>query len=206
MDPSMKITTSSLNDNNNTTWAKSTRLYLLRKSKLGYINGKISSPLLSDPSYEEWEVNDKIVMSWLLDSMDSSIAEGFILLNMAKEVWDALEEIYIEGHNLARVYLLQQDIMKVNKGEQPFHVCLSHLKWMWDELAQHHPLVLDLETQKQRLEKDKIFKILSGLSQKFDHLCSQILMSSPLPSFNTVCSIIRREETRRKVMSSEADC
>lgn len=71
------------------------------------VNGKIPSPLLFDSLCEEWEANNKIVMSWLLNLMDPSITEGFLFLNMAKEVWDALEEIYKEGHNLARIYLLQ---------------------------------------------------------------------------------------------------
>ncbi|CAN6454775.1 unnamed protein product [Victoria cruziana] len=176
MDPTLKITTSPLNGTNFITWAKSASLYLCRKSKIEYVNGKVLPSNISDPSYEEWEANDKIVTSWLLNSMEPAIAEGFLFLNSAKEVWDALEEMYGEGHNLAKVYLLQQEISKATKGDHPFHLYLSNLKGMWDELAQHRPLMADIEIQKQRVKEDKVFKILAGLGHEFDTLHSQILV------------------------------
>lgn len=77
-----------------------------------------------------------------------ALAEGFLSLNLAKEVCDALEEIYGEGHNLARVYLLQQEISKTIKGDRLFHIYLGNLKGTSDELAQHSPLLADLEVQK----------------------------------------------------------
>lgn len=67
-------------------------------------------------------------MSWLLNSMESTIAEGFLFIDSVKEVWDAAVEIYGEKENLARVYQLQIEVSKVIKGEKLFHVYLNHLK------------------------------------------------------------------------------
>lgn len=44
-------------------------------------------------------------------------AEGFLLLDSAKEIWDSMGEIYDEKENLARIYPLQHDINKAVKGE-----------------------------------------------------------------------------------------
>lgn len=130
LDPALKITTSPLNGSNYITWTKSASLYLCDKSKLGFVNEKISLPPITDPTYEEWEANNKIIMLWLFNSMEPTIATWFLFLDTVKEVWDSVEEIYGEVHNLARVYILQQKIARVTKGDRPFYIYLNNLKGM----------------------------------------------------------------------------
>lgn len=72
---------------NYTIWAKSTSLFLYSKSKLGFVIGKIPRPDKFDLSYDEWEANDRIVMSWLFNSMNLVIAEGFVFLDLMKKIW-----------------------------------------------------------------------------------------------------------------------
>lgn len=67
------------------------------------------------------------------------IVQGFLFLNSAKKVWDALMEIYREDPILAKVHLLQQEIAKIKKGYRSFHLYLSNLNLMWKGLAQHRP-------------------------------------------------------------------
>ncbi|CAN6459508.1 unnamed protein product [Victoria cruziana] len=132
-------------------------------------------------------------MSWLSNSMEPAIAEGVLFLDSAKEIWDSLVEIYGGGQNLARVYMLQQEINKASKGARPFHLYLSSLKGMWDEIAQHRPLSSDIEVLWQRNEEDKAFKLLAGLRHDYEHIYSRILMIFLLLSFNNICAIIQRE-------------
>lgn len=96
-DLALKITTVPLNDNNYTVWVKSASLFLCGKSKFGYVTGKIERPKVTDPAYDAWETNDKIVMSWILNSMELAIAEGVLFFDSAKEIWDSLVEIYGEA-------------------------------------------------------------------------------------------------------------
>lgn len=72
-------------------------------------------------------------MSWLSKSMNPDIAEDFLLLDLANEVWDSVREIYGEKENLARIYQLQQEINRMTR-DKPFHTYFSSLKSMWDEL------------------------------------------------------------------------
>lgn len=88
-----QITTVLLNGGNYTLWAKSTSLFLYGKFKLGFVMGKVVRPEKFDPTYDEWEANDRIVMFWLLNSMDPVIAEGFLFLNSIKKIWDSLADI-----------------------------------------------------------------------------------------------------------------
>ena len=55
----------------------------------------------------------------------------------------------------------------------------------------------------KRVEEDKIFQLLASLSSDYEDLLSHIPMNSELPFFSSVCAIIQREETRRKVMNLE---
>lgn len=91
----LKIMTIPLNGNKYVIWAKSISLCLYNKSKLGYVLEKIERP--ESHSYKEWETNDRIVMSWLLNSMEPAIAMSFLFLDSMKEIWDSLVDIYGEG-------------------------------------------------------------------------------------------------------------
>lgn len=58
----------------------------------------------------------------------------------------------------------------MNKGKKSFHVYLSSLKLMWDELQQHCPLTTKLETIKKREEEDKVFKLLASLKSNYEQV------------------------------------
>lgn len=66
--------------------------------------------------------------------MEPTIAEGFLFLYSAREIWDFAVEIYGEKKNITHIYQLQVDITKAPKGEKLFHAYLSQLKVMWEEL------------------------------------------------------------------------
>lgn len=126
-----------------------------------------------------------------------------MFLDIAKEIWDAVSEIYGEKENIARIFKLQVNINKVTKGDKPFYIYLNNLKFLWDELHQYHPLTADLEMIKKIEEDDEIFKLQVGLGKDYENIHDTILMMQPIPMFNSVCAILQRGETRRKVMMSE---
>lgn len=133
-DLALKITTTPLNGSNYIVWAKSASLYLYGRGKYGYVNRKAQRPEESDAMLGEWELNDRTMMSCLLNSIEPSIVEEFLFLDYAKEVWDSAVEIYGGKENLARMYQLQFDIAKTVKGDKVFHVYLNNLKSLCDEL------------------------------------------------------------------------
>lgn len=52
--------------------------------------------------------------------------------------------------------------------------------------------------------KIEFFYLLASLRPEFEDTKRDIFMRPQLPSFNTVCSIIQSEETRRRVMHSDS--
>ena len=55
----------------------------------------------------------------------------------------------------------------------------------------------------KRSEQDKVFQLLTSLKPEYEHLKSQMLMGSDVPSLSNVCAIIQQEETRKSVMNTE---
>lgn len=98
------------------------------------------------------------------------------------------------------IYQLQIDVAKSVKGDKLFHVYINHLKVLWDEIQQHRPSSANLKTIKKHKEEDMIFKLLARLGKEFENIWSSILLMQPLPSFNSVCAMIQREESSRRAM------
>lgn len=89
-------------------------------------------------------------MSWLFNSMEPNVAEGFLFLNITKEIWCSVAEIYNGKENMTKHFKLQVDINKIAKDDKPFHTYINHLKSMWDRFHQYHHLTIDLKIIKRR--------------------------------------------------------
>ena len=61
---------------------------------LGYIDGTIIEPDVSDPRHAEWKTYSVMVMFWMLNSMEPEVSEGWYQSDTAKEVWDTLHDLY----------------------------------------------------------------------------------------------------------------
>jgi gag-polypeptide of LTR copia-type len=73
---SLRLTSMLLNINYQS-WAKASRISLRGKGKIGYIDGTRQKPTTT-LEVEEWEIQDSIILSWLLHSMEPSISEQLV--------------------------------------------------------------------------------------------------------------------------------
>lgn len=58
------------------------------------MNENIQRQENTNSEFSEWELNDRTIMSWLLNSMEPSIVEGFMFLVFVQEIWESIVEIY----------------------------------------------------------------------------------------------------------------
>jgi len=84
-------------------WSQSAPLSIKSIGKMGYLNGKIQEPKPIDPTYDKWEAENYIVMSWLLHSMQPEISQGYFFLRTAKEVWDAAAQKFQIGERCIEI-------------------------------------------------------------------------------------------------------
>ena len=53
---------------------------------MGYINGRIKALSAEDATYNKWEMENSIVMTWFFHSMLPEIGEGFLDMGTAHDI------------------------------------------------------------------------------------------------------------------------
>lgn len=108
------------NEFNYISWSRATTLALGGRSKLGYVNGSIQIPPLLSPSYGAWLTKGHLVMSWLVNSMEPSIAAIFNYSESSHHLWKFVKEMYGNQNNSAKIFQLQRDITSLKQGAPSF--------------------------------------------------------------------------------------
>ena len=192
-----------LNEFNYLPWSRAVSLALGGRGKLGFVNGSVEAPNSSSSEYSAWLCKDQLVMSLLLNTMEKHVAEIFSYYNSSLDLWKALQDMYGNQNNYARVFQLKKDIAIAQQEGKTFVQHLGSLKAMWNELDVYLPHTIDPTILLKRAEEDRIYQLLGSLNSEYEDLRSHILMSQELPTFNNVCATIQREEARKKVMNAE---
>ncbi|XP_022883134.1 uncharacterized protein LOC111399882 [Olea europaea var. sylvestris] len=104
---SLQITTTRLNGKNFLQWSRSALMVIRRRGRLGYVTGTTIEPDESDPTYATWDVQNSMVMSWIVNSMEKDIRESYLYYSTAKELWDALTVAFFDLENLAQLFELR---------------------------------------------------------------------------------------------------
>ena len=81
-----------LNGKNYLKWSQLIRTFLKGKGKLSHLLG--TCPKEMYPTFEAWDEEDSLVMSWLWNSMVPEISDTIMFLTTAKDIWDAINLTY----------------------------------------------------------------------------------------------------------------
>ncbi|GAV81840.1 UBN2_3 domain-containing protein [Cephalotus follicularis] len=183
-------------------WARTVSIALGGRSKIRHIMGTVTPPAATNDKFESYRSSDNQVMTWIFNSMELEVYEILAYSKISKELWDSIKEHYGNQNNISRVFELQQEVCQ-NKQlpTQSFNEHLGLMKKRWDELKQYHPKAATVDEYVIHEEQDKLFMLLASVRPEYEDVKRQILMTTPLPSFATVCNIIQREETQRRVMN-----
>ncbi|KAL0009562.1 hypothetical protein SO802_011064 [Lithocarpus litseifolius] len=185
------------------TWARSMRMALIAKNKLGFIDGTLtlSSPMVKTPStIQAWIRCNKMVASWILNSVSQEIATSIIYT--ALEIWNNLKERLSQRNGL-RIFQLQKDIVGITQGQSSITSYFTQLKVLWDELQNVQPFPVcscgsctcNLGQKLSDLQhQDLVMQFLMGLNESYSQVRAQILLMDPLPSINEVYSFLIQEE------------
>lgn len=76
-----------------------------------------------------------LVMNWILNSMEESIAASFKYCDTAKELWDSIEAAYEQKRNNARIFELKMEIALIQQGEMAIGNCYAKFRCLLRRLA-----------------------------------------------------------------------
>ncbi|XP_020549768.1 uncharacterized protein LOC110012027 [Sesamum indicum] len=208
--PGMNFVSAPLNGNNYLSWARSIKIALGAKHKLGFIDGSNKKPTKSKEAIEAWKRNDYMVVSWILSSIAKEIAEAFLYADSTRDLWVELETRFGDS-NGPLLYQIQREIASISQKDMTVAVYFTKLKRLWDELGSLDPLPeCSCGVSKKlsnRATSYQLIQFLMGLSDAYDHVRNQILLIDPLPTIAKAYSMVYRVEKQREVKSgiSELD-
>ncbi|MCI19244.1 retrovirus-related pol polyprotein from transposon TNT 1-94, partial [Trifolium medium] len=145
-----------------------------------------------------------IVHSWIMNSVEDSIAQSIVYLDNAIDVWNELKERFSRG-DFIRISELQVEIYSLKQASRSVSEFFTALKVLWEELEAYLPVpvcncprkcvcltgVSNARTQHDLLRS---IRFLTGLNDSFDLVRSQILLMDPLPPINKIFSMVIQYE------------
>lgn len=202
--PTLQVTTVKLNGKNYLPWSQSFKLFVKGEGLMGYLLGTTKEPKVGDTLHPQWELENSTVMSWLLNSMELELSNGYLFMDTAKEIWDAVSQTYSHKGNMAQIYELKCRIHNSKQRESSVAAYFHSLRSMWQKLDFYQAIDMDSPADalklKKLIEQERIIEFLAGLNGEYDPIIVQILGKEPLPSLHEVYAYIQHEESRREVM------
>ena len=98
---------------------------------------------------KKWRTHNDKIITWLTNSMETSISELFLLSDTAFELWQAVKDMYGQENNYSRIYQLKLEIQQEKQGTRKHIEYLGTFQKKKDELRSYRPPTTDLATIKK---------------------------------------------------------
>lgn len=178
-------------------WSRAMELAISVKNKLGFLNGSISKPSLSDQFlYNAWIRNNNIVISWIINSVSKEISSSILYAESAAEIWDDLK-VRFQQRNGAHIYNLRKILMNLKQDTQSVSLYFTKLKTVWEQLSHFRPSCTccgctcgGINKLQEHHNMEYIMSFLMGLSDFYSQVRGNILVMDPLPEINRVFHLV----------------
>ncbi|XP_021760231.1 uncharacterized protein LOC110725064 [Chenopodium quinoa] len=114
-------------------------LALSMKNKMAFIDGSLPKPGESDPLFNAWSRCNNMIISYILISLDNTLAKSVIFFSTTSEIWKDLEDRYsvVSG---PQIYSLQQTLSQLEQGSDSIAVFFTKIKGIWDQVSATNPI------------------------------------------------------------------
>ena len=131
-------------------------------------------PKQGDPCFEVWDEEDSMIMAWLWNSMTLKISDTCMFLATAKDIWDAIQQMYSKARDATQVYEVKVKTIASKQGSRTVTEYVNQLKTLWQELDHYRVIKTkcpeDVVVLKDFIEQDKVYDFLVGLNLEFDQV------------------------------------
>ncbi|CAB4313870.1 unnamed protein product [Prunus armeniaca] len=200
-DYSTPITFDKLDGSNYASWSRGAHITITSRRMVSWINGKKPAPSKDSAAYAEWEEDNCLVQSWLLNSITKPVRALFKHSATAFDIWEAARKTYTVTQNSSRLFQLRwQSILTCQNGES-VKVFYEKLHAIWQEIDCLRPHEYSCADDGARclkeLEADRVYDFLGGLDPPYDGVRSRILAFSPVPPLLEAYAMVMEEGTRQ---------
>nr|GEY94028.1 ribonuclease H-like domain-containing protein [Tanacetum cinerariifolium] len=195
-----------LNNQNYALWTRMIRV------AIGRISKALLSHLTSDPpsqdneSYEQWEQEDLIVFSWLIQNIEPTIAGNLTKYPTAKMLRDALVVTYSSGRDKLQTLNLHVKANDIKQNDSPLEELWITLKGVWEEIDRIDPNPMkcpdDIKAYAKIRSEQKLFQFLNALDRKYESIRREILRSESLPFLEATYATVRKEAAHQSILGA----
>nr|KYP43110.1 Retrovirus-related Pol polyprotein from transposon TNT 1-94 [Cajanus cajan] len=159
-------------------------LVLGTKNKLAFVDGSLARPVTAGVDQTAWDRCNKLVISWIVQSLDTSLIPSVIWMPTASQIWNDLKKRYYQG-DAFRISELLEEIYSLKQGNMSITHYFTTLQGLWQELDHFCPI-----------PSCTCFttRFLKGLNEQYSNVRSQVMLMDPLPSVQKVFSMILQQE------------
>lgn len=61
---------------------------------MGFVNGNVKRVVHNQELARAWDRVNDVIIGWLINAVDEKISETIIWFNIAKEIWEELEQSF----------------------------------------------------------------------------------------------------------------
>ena len=169
-------------------WSRAMQLAISVKNKIGFLDGSIPKPSLSDQSlYTAWIRNNNMVISWILNSVSKEISSSILYDESASAIWSDLK-VRFHQRNGPHIFNLRKELMNLKQENQSVSIYFTKLKTIWEELTNYRPTCTchgctcgGVKKIQDHYHMEYIMSFLMGLSDSYSQVRGSILLMNPLP-------------------------
>ncbi|XP_068657974.1 uncharacterized protein [Aristolochia californica] len=149
--------------------------------------------IIDDPPVlvtEDWVAKDNLVMTRLVNSMESKFNDQILSCNTVKAMWTTLAFILSHEINLSRIYELYVKFFNMKHGGRSMTNYFTDIRGLQQEISTFHPFTTNVEDIRKKKNQIQVARFLDGLGLKYDAIRAQLLvnedvttLSKPLTKF-----------------------
>ncbi|XP_076951121.1 uncharacterized protein LOC143624310 [Bidens hawaiensis] len=204
---SLKISIN-LNSQNYTLWARMIQVAIGGKSKALLNHLTTNPPEPTNEKYDQWEQDDLVVFSWLIQNIEPAIASNLTEFRTSKSLWDALVITYSSGKDKFQTFDLHVKANELKQNGIPLEEFWIVMQGIWGEIERTDPnpmtCAADITTYNKIRAKQKLFQFLNALDRKYDPIKREILRCEPLPSAEEAYAAVRKEYAHQNILGGKS--
>ncbi|XP_071726757.1 uncharacterized protein [Rutidosis leptorrhynchoides] len=207
--PRPKLTSSlkiniNLNSQNYALWSRMMKVAIGGESKNLLNHLSSNAPESDDSSNSQWEQDDLVVFSWLIQNIEPNLASDLTSFPTAKALWDALITTYSSGQDKLQTYDLYVKAIKMEQSNMSLEELWIKMQGVWGELERRDPNPIEHPSDISKYNKiraeQKLFQFLNALDRKHDTIKREMLRLNPLPTVEEAYAAVRKEAAHQQIL------
>ncbi|XP_047947740.1 uncharacterized protein LOC125193856 [Salvia hispanica] len=137
-------------------------------------------PEAGSKGFDEWEENDLVVFSWIVDNIENEIVADFAHHLTSKALWDNLAVTFENKADRYLIYDLEEKAINIKQGSLDLETYYRRIHGLWINIdrCQKQPINCcdkGIDQFRTHSNDKRLIKFLTGLNQEYDSIRRDIL-------------------------------